>query len=252
MLNTQRLITFNLLTFNLPSYNLFPISVMSDINQLIAQVYAEAKRESFPIDEPVYQAAGLDPKMPILYGGNLESQLCFFARDLGKDEVLVQQPLYGAAGRLVRQGLYRVLFQKEPSSNTDLLGVLDRVLLTNTVPYKPPGNKAYSEAVKKRFRPFLERLLVFHWQGSRIITLGNEAFKWFSPYAPKGAAAKFFEGSDRYTSNLPITLTAQDEQGKRHERPLTLLPLPHPSPLNQQYYAQFPQLLQQRLTSIFS
>ncbi len=225
---------------------------MSDINQLIAQVYAEAKRESFPIDEPVYQAAGLDPKKPILYGGNLESQLCFFARDLGKDEVLVQQPLYGAAGRLVRQGLYRTLYHQEPSSSTDLSVVLDRVLLTNTVPYKPPGNKAYSEAVKKRFRPFLEQLLVFHWQGNRIITLGNEAFKWFLPYAPKGTAAQFFAGSDRYSSSLPITLTAQDDQGKRHERPVTLLPLPHPSPLNQQYYAQFPQLLQQRLTSIFS
>jgi uracil-DNA glycosylase len=225
---------------------------MSDINQLITQVYAEAQREPFPIDEPVYQAAGLDPKMPILYGGNLESPLCFFARDLGKDEVLVQQPLYGAAGRLVRQGIYRTLFHKEPTRSTDLSGVLEHVLLTNTVPYKPPGNKAYSENVKKRFRPFLEQLLILHWQGSCIITLGNEAFKWFSPYAPKGEAAQFFAGSDRYTSSLLITLTAQDEQGKRHERSVTILPLPHPSPLNQKYYAQFPQLLQQRLTSIFS
>lgn len=225
---------------------------MSDINQLIAQVYAEAKRESFPIDEPVYQQAGLDPKMPILYAGNLESQLCFFARDLGKDEVLAQQPLYGAAGRLVRQGLYRTLFHEEPSNSADLSVVIDRVLLTNTVPYKPPGNKAYSEAVKKRFRPFLERLLVLHWQGECIITLGNEAFKWFSPYAPKGVASKFFEGSARYTASLPVTLTARDENGKQHERSVTLLPLPHPSPLNQQYYAQFPQMLQQRLTSIFS
>jgi uracil-DNA glycosylase len=65
------------------------------------------------------------------------------------------------------------------------------------------------------------------------ITLGNEAFKWFSPYAPKGEAAQFFAGSDRYTSSLLITLTAQDEQGKRHERSVTILPLPHPSPLNQ-------------------
>jgi uracil-DNA glycosylase len=225
---------------------------MSDINQLITQVYAEAQREPFPIDEPVYQAAGLDPKMPILYGGNLESPLCFFARDLGKDEVLVQQPLYGAAGRLVRQGIYRTLFQKEPSRSTDLSGVLEHVLLTNTVPYKPPGNKAYSEIVKKRFRPFLEQLLILHWQGSCIITLGNEAFKWFSPYAPKGEAVQFFAGSDRYTASFPITLTAQDEQGKRHERLVKILPLPHPSPLNQKYYAQFPQLLQQRLTSIFS
>lgn len=240
---------------------------MSHIDQLIAQIHQEAQREPFPVDEPVYRDAGLDPLMPILYAGNLESQLCFFARDLGKDEVIAQQPLYGAAGKLVRRGLYRALYHKEPSDNTDLQAVLDRVILTNTVPYKPPGNKAYSEAVKKRFRPFLEQLLVLHWQGDaygkgkalRIITLGNEAFKWFSPYAPKGALTKFFEQSDaqgassasRYTASTQITLTAQDDQGKRHERSVTLLPLPHPSPLNQKYYAQFPQLLQQRLAEIF-
>lgn len=225
---------------------------MSDINQLIAQVYAEAQREPFPIDESVYQEANLNPKMPILYGGNLNSQLCFFARDLGKDEVFAQQPLYGAAGRLVRQGLYRALFHEQPNNKTDLSVILDRVLLTNTVPYKPPGNKAYSEAVKKRFRPFLERLLVLHWQGDRIITLGNEAFNWFSPYAPKGVTSKFFEGSDRYFASLPVTLTAHDENGKQYERSVMLLPLPHPSPLNQKYYSQFPHMLQQRLSSIFS
>jgi uracil-DNA glycosylase len=235
-------------------------TAMSTIDQLIAQIYAEAQREFFPIDEPVYRDASLDPKMPILYAGNLQSQLCFFARDLGKDEVIAGQPLYGAAGRLVRQGLYRAIYAVEPKEQKDLQSVLEHVILTNTVPYKPPGNKAYSEAVKKRFRPFLEKLLVLHWQGSQIITLGNEAFKWFSPYAPKGIVAKFFEKSDaqgassasRYTASLPITLYATDDQGKRHERPVTLLPLPHPSPLNQQYYAQFPQLLEQRLAPIFS
>src|SRR4028119_1845847 len=275
-------------------------TAMSTIDQLIAQIYAEAQREFFPIDEPVYRDASLDPKMPILYAGNLQSQLCFFARDLGKDEVIAGQPLYGAAGRLVRQGLYRAIYAVEPKEQKDLQSVLEHVILTNTVPYKPPGNKAYSEAVKKRFRPFLEQLLVLHrqgaaygqgnaprgtpagtgavkarcrplleqllvlhWQGDaygkgkalRIITLGNEAFKWFSPYAPNGALTKFFEQSDaqgassasRYTASTQITLTAQDDQGKRHERSVTLLPLPHPSPLNQKYYAQFPQLLQQRL-----
>ena len=128
--------------------------------------------------------------------------------------------------------------------------VLDRVILTNTVPYKPPGNKAYSEAVKNRFRPFLEQFLVLHWQGDRIITLGNEAFNWFAPYAPKGELKKFFERSDRYTATTEVTLQAQDCQGVSHQRSMMLQPLPHPSPLNQKYYAQFPQLLQQRLAAI--
>ena len=224
---------------------------MTNIEQLIAEIQQEAESAEFPIDESVYLAAGITPTQPILYAGNLESKLCFFARDLGKDEVSARQPLYGAAGSLVRRGLYRAMFGKEPIDKQDLEAVLERVLFTNTVPYKPPGNKAYSEAVKKRFRPFLERLLVLHWQGDRIITLGNEAFKWFSPYAPKGVAAEFFERSDRYSATLPVTLEAKDSQGNSHQRLVKVMPLPHPSPLNQQYYAQFPQMLQQRLAEIF-
>ncbi|MBE9128691.1 MULTISPECIES: uracil-DNA glycosylase family protein [unclassified Coleofasciculus] len=224
---------------------------MSEINQLINQIHKEAQREPFPIDSSIYQAAGLDPTLPILYAGNLKSSLCFFARDLGKDEVHAQQPLYGAAGRLVREGLYRAIYGSEPSNRNDLQSILDHVLLTNTVPYKPPGNKAYLQAVKKRFRPFLEQLLVFYWQGDRIMTLGNEAFKWFSPYAPKGTLNQFFKESDRYRNSIKITLSAEDDEGKRQERSVTLLPLPHPSPLNQQYYAQFPAMLQQRLKSQF-
>jgi len=188
-----------------------------------------------------------NPTAPILYAGSLASQLCIFARDLGKDEVSAQQPLYGAAGRLVRQGLYRVMFDQEPTATTDLQVVCDRVLLTNTVPYKPPGNKAYSAAVKKRFRPFLERLLVQHWLGDRIITLGNEAFKWFTPYGQKGELTKFFQRQDRYSKSMEVTLEATDELGMIHQKVVTLLPLPHPSPLNQKYYAQFPQMLAERL-----
>ena len=113
---------------------------MSDIKQLITDIQQEAQRETFPVDEPVYQAASLEPTQPILYAGNLESKLCFFARDLGKDEVRARQPLYGAAGGFVRRGLYRAIAATEPNKDTDLQVVLDRVLLTNTVPYKPPGN----------------------------------------------------------------------------------------------------------------
>lgn len=225
---------------------------MSDLELLLAEIQQEAQSASFPIDEPVYRAAGVNPTEPILYAGNLNSQVCIFARDLGKDEVQQQQPLVGAAGKLVRRGVYRAILHQEPTQDAHLQVVLDYVLLTNTVPYKPPGNKAYSEAVKKRFRPFLEQLLVLYWQGNKIITLGNEAFNWFAPYAAKGALKEFFERSDRYSASIEVTLQAQDKEGKRHERLVTLMPLPHPSPLNQKYYAQFPQLLQTRLAGIFS
>jgi uracil-DNA glycosylase len=223
---------------------------MLNIEQLIAQIQQEAQSATFPIDEPVYQAAGLSPTQPILYAGNLNSNLCIFARDLGKDEVQARQPLYGAAGKLVRQGLYRAIYGQAANRDTDLQIVCDRVLLTNTVPYKPTGNKAYSEAVKKRFRPFIEQLLLHYWQGDKIITLGNEAFHWFAPYSNKGALKEFFESSDRYHKSIQITLESKDSDGNQHQRLISLMPLPHPSPLNQKYYAQFPQLLQQRLAEI--
>ncbi len=215
---------------------------MQQLEQLINHIQQEAERESFPIDEAIYQAAGLIPTKPILYAGNLSSKLCFFARDLGKDEINAQQPLYGSAGSLVRKGLYRVLFNKEAQTKEDLANILEYVILTNTVPYKPPGNKAYSEGVKKRFRPFLEEFLLDHWQGDQIITLGNEAFNWFIPYGKKGELKEFFTQSDRYIQSISITLKSKQ---------IKLMPLPHPSPLNQQYYAQFPALLNQRLIEIF-
>ena len=220
---------------------------MLTIEKLISEIQAEAEREDFPIDIPVYQAAGLKPTQPILYAGNLRSQLCFFGRDLGRDEVHARQPLYGAAGTLVRQGFYWAIHRKQVTDKQKLETVCERILLTNTVPYKPPGNKAYSIAVKQRFRPFVERLLVLHWQGNKIITLGNEALQWFIPYGDKKEVTEFTKSSDRYKNKINVTLEALDHRGKIEEKIVTLLPLPHPSPLNQKYYAQFPQMLQQRL-----
>ena len=226
---------------------------MSDIDTLISQVQQEAQREEFPIDAPVYKSANLEPTKPILYAGNLASPLCFFGRDLGKDEVMAQQPLIGASGTMVRKGFYYSIYQQKAPTRKDLDDTtIERVLLTNTVPYKPPGNKAYLVKVKKRFRPFIERLLVFHWQGNQVITLGTEAFKWFSPYAGKGELDDFFRQQDdiRYVDKITVNLTATDDSGMTHTKAIALLPLPHPSPLNQKYYAVFPNMLQKRLAQV--
>jgi uracil-DNA glycosylase len=226
---------------------------MSELDNLINQIQQEAKRAEFPIDLPVYKSANLEPTYPILYAGNLQSPLCFFGRDLGRDEVHARQPLIGAAGTLVRQEFYQVLHQQKDAvkaSKKELETVCDRVLLTNTVPYKPPGNKAYSAEVKDRFRPFVERLLVLHWQGNQIITLGTEAFKWFVPYGARGEVNRFFQRSDRYTAKLTVNLRTLDCLGIEQQKAIHLLPLPHPSPLNQTYYAKFPQMLQQRLKEV--
>ncbi|MGL5033100.1 MAG: uracil-DNA glycosylase family protein [Microcystaceae cyanobacterium] len=223
---------------------------MSGITELIQKVRQEAEREPFPIDVDIYVAAKKDPLEPVLYGGNLQGQLCFFGRDLGRDEVAAGQPLIGSAGTLVRDGFYQAWKGHKAKSKLALREVCDRVLLSNTVPYKPPGNKAYSPEVKERFRPFIEKLLVLHWQGSQIIPLGTEAFKWFTPYGKKGEVNDFFSGGDRFSSKLIVTLTATDFAGVKHQRQITLMPLPHPSPLNQRYYAIFPRLLQERLNEV--
>ncbi len=222
---------------------------MSSLENLIELIQQEAEKEPFPIDLPIYQSAGWQPTKPILYAGNLKSQLCFFGRDLGRDEIYARQPLYGAAGTLVRKGFYQVLHGKETNNKKELETVCTRLLLTNTVPYKPPGNKAYSVEVKKRFRPFVEQLLVLHWQGQHIITLGNEAFEWFTPYGRDDELTRFFKKSDRYNNQIEVILKATDNEGRSRQKKVTLMPLPHPSPLNQRYYAIFPQLLRERLNN---
>ncbi|MEL4897936.1 uracil-DNA glycosylase family protein [Crocosphaera sp. Alani8] len=220
---------------------------MDEIKTLIEKIRQEAEKETFPIDIPIYEAVEKNPTHPILYAGNLESKICFFGRDLGRDEVAQGQPLIGAAGTMVRKGFYQGVYDREATSSEDLQSICDRALLTNTVPYKPPGNKAYTIKVKERFRPFIEQLLVIYWQGTQIVTLGTEAFKWFTPYGTKEEVEAFWKQSDRYETQLKVTLEAMDFQGTKHERQVSLLPLPHPSPLNKRYYAKFPQMLQKRI-----
>jgi len=225
---------------------------MRTVAELIEDVEREARRAPFPVDTEVYRRSGRDPHVPVLFAGSLDAPVCVFARDLGKDEVAAGQPLIGAGGRLVRAGLYQAAHgTPPPDSDRKLESVLDRALLANTVPYKPPGNKAYPGSVKERFRPFLAELLAAHWTGGdRVITLGTEAFQWFAPYAPDPEAFEaFWRRDDRYESEIGCTLTARVGDHMR-AKPLTLLPLPHPSPLNQRWYRQFPDLLARRLASL--
>ncbi len=220
---------------------------MPTVAELIEHVGREARRAEFPVDAPVYEKAGKDPLVPVLYAGNLEAPVAIFARDLGKDEVAAGQPLIGAGGRLVREGILKVLAGETPSkADRTLQKALDYAILTNTVPYKPPGNKAYPDRVKERFRPFLAELLVDHWKGNRVISLGTEAFQWFARYAEPGAADVFWKRDDRYEAELPCELVVKSGS-KEKRKAITLCPLPHPSPLNQRWYAAFPELLAARL-----
>lgn len=220
---------------------------MTGVEGLKQRIEAEARREEFSIDAIPYKKAGRDPRVPILYAGSLDSDLAFFARDLGWNEVIAGEPLIGEAGQRVRRALYKALFEKEPPTvDTHLTEAVNRALLTNTVPYKPVGNKAYSAGVKERFRPFIAELLTCFWHGDTIITMGTEAFLWFKPYAEKGAVEAFWKRPDRFEASMPVTLEAECD-GQTVRRQVTLAPLPHPSPLNQTYMALFPSLLEARL-----
>ena len=86
------------------------------IEELCEEVRASVRREEFPIDVPVYERFKKDPFQPILYAGSLEAPVCIFGRDLGKDEVRLGQPLIGAGGKLVRQGVLRA-WQAEGSAD---------------------------------------------------------------------------------------------------------------------------------------
>ncbi len=219
---------------------------MRPLADLIAAFRTEAERAPFPIDTPVYEKAGRAPTDPILYVGGLDAPICILGRDLGKDEVAEGEPLIGAGGRLVRSGLFRAATGREPEPRDRRLAEgLRLAVMTNTVPYKPPGNKAYAPTVKDRFRPLLLEFLTDHWQGNRLITLGNEAFQWFEPYSEAGAMDLFWAREDRYTDSISCRLPASPFG--RWPKTLKVEPLPHPSPLNARWFAKFPELLASRL-----
>ncbi|HZW34226.1 MAG TPA: uracil-DNA glycosylase family protein [Isosphaeraceae bacterium] len=226
----------------------------ANIDRLLAAVRREAERAEFPIDEPVYRRSGRDPRDPILFAGSLEAPVCIVGRDLGKDEVAAGQPLIGAAGRLVRLGLIEAWNPGRAASpaapgTPPLQEALQYALLTNTVPYKPPGNKAYPQGVRQRFRTFLQELLARYWKGDQVITLGTEAFQWFAPYGDAAAFQSIGTTEARFETAFPCQLPAS-ESPKMPAKSLVLYPLPHPSPLNQRWFGRFPAMLAQRLAAI--
>ena len=226
------------------------------VEELCQQIRASARREEFQIDVPIYERFKKDPFQPILYAGSLQAPVCIFGRDLGKDEVRLGQPLIGAGGKLVRQGLVRA-WQAEGSEEVDSTGELQvalrYALLTNTVPYKPPGNKAYSDPVKKRFRPLVLELLTRFWSGHHIIPLGTEAFRWFEPYGDLQEFRARGRSDARFDFVFPCRLPVAVNEGSRPEdKPVAVMPLPHPSPLNRRWLGEFPAMLARRLSQIRS
>ena len=160
-------------------------------------------------------------------------------------------PLIGAAGKLVRAGVYRAHHGRQPIDDKALHEAGERVFLSNTVPFKPVGNKAWSMAVKRMFRPVMASLLVDCWSGCHLMTLGNVAFDWFAIDAnanEKRALRTYWKREDRYTA-APLHFDLSSPLSGR-SKTIALFPLPHPSPLNAAWYPKFPGLLDNRFQQL--
>ena len=220
---------------------------------------SSAEREAFRqlaadlpgVDLPVYEQFAKDPLDPIIGLGDPDAPLGFFGRDPGRDEVKYGEPFIGSGGQIARKVLYKHLYGQPPADFEATRSLSQQFFWANTVPYKPLGNKAWSERVKKTFHPLMRCLLIEHWHGTQLITLGREAFLWFGIGQSKEERARleaFWKSEDRFESSIEVTL--ETEEGVR--KTLTLYPLPHPSPLNQTWYTRFPGLLENRVKFLLS
>ncbi|CAM2066466.1 Uracil-DNA glycosylase family protein [Sulfidibacter corallicola] len=198
------------------------------------------------LDLPVYESFGKDPLEPIIGFGPAQARLCIFGRDPGREEVRHGMPFVGAGGQKVRAELYRAWFGTEMPDFEASIAIGDNVFWANTMPYKPLGNKAWSQAVKKRGRSLMADVLLHEWTGEDVVTLGREAFLWFGIGVDRAARKQleaFWQREDRFETSFEWTLQGEDGEA----RTLRLHPLPHPSPLNATWYRRFPELLAARL-----
>jgi uracil-DNA glycosylase len=206
--------------------------------RLLADVEREARRAPFDVCLETYREAGRDPGVPILCAGSATARWCAVGRELGREEVVAGEPLVGMAGRRFRRAAHETLVGPADKAERAFRPVLDEMLLTNLVPFRPVENKAYDRATVERFRPFVERLLADAWTGDTVLALGETATKWFAPYAAAGAVESLWADADaRFRDVLPVTI-----RGRR----VTLSPLPHPSPLSP-FKKEFASLLARRL-----
>jgi len=142
--------------------------------------------------------------------------------------------------------MHEVLFDRPLPDFQTSLDIGKYAFWANTVPYKPAGNKAWSMATQKAAHPFISHILVHHWKGRDVITLGRNAFFWFGIHRSKTERDRLkahWADENRFERPLELEIEAPDGTSA----PLRIHPLPHPSPLNATWYKRFPDLLKARL-----
>lgn len=199
------------------------------------------------VDREVYETFGVDPLEPILGEGDPLCRVAFFGRDPGREEVRHGVPFVGAGGQKIRRVLSDRLTGDPAPDLEASIAAGRKAFWANTVPYKPVGNKAWSQAVKARFRPLMVDVLVRGWRGRDVVVLGQDAFLWFaSGRDEKRRLTDFWAREDRFEASIEVVLTARDGA----DATLRIHPLPHPSPLNATWASRFPGLLEARLDAV--
>lgn len=82
----------------------------------------------------------------VVYRGDPKAPLMVIGEGPGADEDAMGQPFVGRAGKLLDRMLH-------------VAGLQDRVLITNTVFWRPPGNRTPTPAEQAICAPFLERII---------------------------------------------------------------------------------------------
>lgn len=208
-----------------------------------AEMKAQARGLRLGVDQDAYHRARRDPWEPIVAAGTHSAPLCILGRDLGAMEVLWGQPLVGPAGQIVRRGLAQILALRVPPHDLHLETVLRHVLLANLMPYKPE-KPSFPRAVRERFRPALEHLLLCYWQGFTLLALGTEALAFFARYDE--SVGGLAHNPRRFTKSVRCRLVTTCH-GRPVEKILAIFPLPHPSPANARWKAHFPALLEKQV-----
>ena len=210
--------------------------------------FARLARSLAALDVAAYREFARDPLQPVIGLGPADARICIMGRDPGREEVRLGLPFVGEAGQLLRGGLHAHLHPGAAYSFEAGLEAGAGMFWTNTVPYKPVGNKAWGPGVQKRFQPLMARVLS-RWQGIDVITLGNEAFFWFGIGQDVSVRKRLDEcwemGDARYEQSVEVLV----EIGKQ-TRPFRIHPLPHPSRANAIWCRRFPALLQKRLGTL--
>ncbi len=213
------------------------------------RAFRQLARELPGVDVEVYRRFAKDSLQPIIGEGDPRARLAIFGRDPGRDEVRHGVPFIGAGGQKVRAVLYETLHGRPMPDFEASVAVGRHLFWANTVPYKPVGNKAWSQKIKRQFFPLMADLLLREWRGRDVLTLGREAFLWFGIGATREERQRieaFWRREDRFQASLEVVLKTEGHSG----RLLRLHPLPHPSPLNAAWYKRFPDLLKTRLQAL--